>query len=187
MRVRLTALMAAAIALAVPGGVAESKAGSASKTYNELSSAVSRSSVNLELTLLRNDATCEPGSPTAAKIRKQYELFQRSIGSLENYFAHSLVRTGLPLTASFRLSVADKALKKQCLDIADDQYRQVMSIYTGSAYSALRDRAKIGIDDVRENERSEPLSIKNIPIHRVSRWSWSANGFRNRTILRTLS
>lgn len=48
-----------------------------------------------------------------------------------------------------RHAFADLALKKGCLDTADHHYRHIMKRYTGSAYAAHRDRAKIGIEDVR--------------------------------------
>ena len=43
----------------------------------------------------------------------------------------------------------DGALKSGCLDVADQAYRRIISYYTGSAYAGIRDRAKLGIDDVR--------------------------------------
>ena len=120
-----------------------------------MTAAVSKSSVDLELLLLQGGATCDPTLPASAKIGRQHELFESYVGALENYFARSGVNTDIGLIASFRLAVADKALKKGCFDIADKQYRQVMSIYSGSSYSALRDRAKIGIEDIRDARRRE--------------------------------
>ena len=49
-----------------------------------------------------------------------------------------------------RFDIADTALKGDCLDIADENYRHVIKVYTGSSYAAQRDRAKLGIDDVRQ-------------------------------------
>lgn len=48
---------------------------------------------------------------------------------------------------SFRL--ADKALALGCLDTADSTYRGLIEFYVGNAYQGIRDRAKVGIDDVR--------------------------------------
>ncbi len=50
---------------------------------------------------------------------------------------------------SLAFALADGALKNGCLDAADQAYRRIISFYTGSAYSGIRDRAKLGVDDVR--------------------------------------
>jgi hypothetical protein len=51
--------------------------------------------------------------------------------------------------ASLRLDVADLALKSKCFDIADENYRYVVKNYSSDLFSGLRQRAQIGIDDVR--------------------------------------
>lgn len=52
-------------------------------------------------------------------------------------------------TASMNFEIADSALKNGCLDFADKAYREIIVIYIGTAYAAYRDRARIGIDDIR--------------------------------------
>lgn len=44
---------------------------------------------------------------------------------------------------------ADESLKRRCLDVADSTYRRLVEFYVGSAYGGIRDRARLGIDDVR--------------------------------------
>lgn len=44
---------------------------------------------------------------------------------------------------------ADSALKKGCLDDANIVYRDIVNMYVGQAYGGIRDRARLGIDDVR--------------------------------------
>jgi hypothetical protein len=44
---------------------------------------------------------------------------------------------------------AEEAFKKGCLDEADNAYRDIIKFYIGEAYSGIRDRAKLGIDDIR--------------------------------------
>lgn len=51
----------------------------------------------------------------------------------------------------FRL--AETALKQKCPDIADRIYREIVANYTGASYAGIRDRARIGLDDVREARR----------------------------------
>ena len=50
----------------------------------------------------------------------------------------------------YRFIIADLALKKNCVNIADKNYRHIVSRYSGEAYRSHRERARIGIDDVRE-------------------------------------
>ncbi len=51
----------------------------------------------------------------------------------------------------FRL--AETALKQKCPDIADRVYRDIIANYTGASYAGIRDRARVGLDDVREARR----------------------------------
>jgi hypothetical protein len=46
--------------------------------------------------------------------------------------------------------LADAAKGKGCLDVADSIYRGLISLYVGSAYGGIRDRARLGIEDIRE-------------------------------------
>jgi hypothetical protein len=63
-----------------------------------------------------------------------------------------VARQAINLGAEFRLSIADQAQKAGCLDFADDQYRHVISLYTQDFASAFRQRAQIGIDDIRSRK-----------------------------------
>lgn len=47
------------------------------------------------------------------------------------------------------LRVADGAKSRRCKDVARELYEFVVSTYIGSGYSGLRDRARIGLDDLR--------------------------------------
>lgn len=55
--------------------------------------------------------------------------------------------------ASYTIVAADSALKIGCIDIADEKYRSIVNEYTGSAFFNLRERAKIGIEDVRSRRK----------------------------------
>jgi len=56
-------------------------------------------------------------------------------------------------SATYQLDIADGALRKSCIDFADVVYRDVIKIYTGLGYAAHRQRAEIGLADVREARR----------------------------------
>jgi len=64
-----------------------------------------------------------------------------------------LHRQNVETSIAARFGIADTALKHGCIDIADENYRHIFKVYTGSLYNAHRERAKIGIDDVREKRR----------------------------------
>ena len=51
---------------------------------------------------------------------------------------------------SWVLEVADAARQHRCPDVARGLYDAVIATYTGSAYAALRQRAQIGIEDLRQ-------------------------------------
>lgn len=53
-----------------------------------------------------------------------------------------------------RLEIADKAFQAGCYERAEHEYRKVIKEHTGSQEAALRDRAKVGIDDVRSKSGS---------------------------------
>ncbi len=58
----------------------------------------------------------------------------------------------LQKSAAQRFEMADTALSAGCLDVADDGYREILKTYTRPSDQAIRDRAKIGIDDVRAKQ-----------------------------------
>lgn len=56
------------------------------------------------------------------------------------------------------LALADMALRKGCLDIADRNYRGVAT----SPIASTRERAKMGVEDVREARRKEDAKAKKV-------------------------
>ena len=53
------------------------------------------------------------------------------------------------MLAGVHLEIADSARKRGCLDFADGVYRYVISTFIGTGYAAHRQRAQIGLDDIR--------------------------------------
>lgn len=51
--------------------------------------------------------------------------------------------------ARYQNRVAQAAADKGCSDLARELYLDVIDRYTGTAYAAMRERARIGIDDLR--------------------------------------
>ena len=57
-------------------------------------------------------------------------------------------------SAMYQLEIADGALNKKCVDFADVVYRDVIKVFVGLAYGGYRQRAEIGLADVREARQS---------------------------------
>lgn len=61
---------------------------------------------------------------------------------------------GTPIFISTYLDLADAYLLGGCFKEANIIYRDVIHTYTGSSYAAFRERAAIGVDDVRAGQGS---------------------------------
>ena len=77
------------------------------------------------------------------KLKTQIRWFHRMKS------AASLERQARDRHTALAFSYADAALRKNCLDEADRAYRDLVHFYVGGAYGGIRDRARVGIDDVR--------------------------------------
>jgi hypothetical protein len=55
----------------------------------------------------------------------------------------------LQLRADWELTLADAVKGKGCLDYADQLYRHVLASYIGPLWQGYRDRAMVGIADIR--------------------------------------
>jgi hypothetical protein len=101
--------------------------------------------------LSRYAATSDCANADASAVKKNIAKLQEMVLSfhkLPSGFYHFENEAHQRHTA-LAFGYADEGLKKGCLDDADKVYRELISFYTGSAYDGIRDRAKLGIDDVR--------------------------------------
>lgn len=95
------------------------------------------------------------GANTPQTLAVPYAKFVISLTAFESRVMTASFPIDLSALASMRLQVADAALKSKCPGLADAQYRAVVSRYVGNSYQAFRERAKIGIDDVRALSASQ--------------------------------
>lgn len=58
--------------------------------------------------------------------------------------------------------LGDAALKKECLDEAEHQYRNMVTLFSGPGGAGYRDRARIGLDDIREKRSSLTYKAKSL-------------------------
>lgn len=79
--------------------------------------------------------------------------FSPRSGAGTRYRASKVVEDSLPSLTDTHFRLADGLLKRRCLDGADLLYRDILTRFSGSSYEALRERAKVGIDDVRSFRR----------------------------------
>jgi hypothetical protein len=87
--------------------------------------------------------------------RKEFSLYQqiRDTSYLVKSKAHmNDALAQLQKNLDERFELADAALSAGCFGLADDGYRDVIKTHVGSDYQAARDRAKVGIDDVRAKQ-----------------------------------
>lgn len=148
-------ILAAVIVLAVgcapqpgqPGGgpTKEQAAANRARPYVEGTAALSRFTAASDCT--NTDASAVKAN--IAKLQDHVSKWNR-IGR----FAYRYQREASERHTSLTFGFADAALAKGCLDDADKMYRSLISLYVGAAYSGIRDRAKLGIDDVRIAKRA---------------------------------
>lgn len=69
-------------------------------------------------------------------------------------------------TLSNILHFANIALKVKCYDTAENYYRLVLDRYVGTAYSGFRDKAKLGLEDVKEGRIKNPAP-SGIPVYGI--------------------
>lgn len=60
----------------------------------------------------------------------------------------------LSLHAGLAFEFADLAKDRGCLEIADRTYRDLIVAYPAAGDAGIRDRAKLGVDDIRELRRT---------------------------------
>ncbi|MGB9115155.1 hypothetical protein [Bradyrhizobium sp.] len=76
----------------------------------------------------------------------------------------------------YRLSIADTALKSNCLNMADEQYRAVLKDFSQINHGRYRELAKIGVDDVREKRVAQAAADQkhsgpsSVPWELVGEW-----------------
>jgi hypothetical protein len=95
---------------------------------------LAESSANLlETRMMRNyNATIDPRYSSTQKrsIREQLDVI-------------------IPLAANGRLDLADKASALGCKKAAKEHYNSILKTFVGTGYTSYRDRAKVGLADLR--------------------------------------
>ncbi|MBC2777123.1 hypothetical protein [Parasphingopyxis marina] len=83
----------------------------------------------------------------AANLQSQGTSSRAGAGT--RYIVRNILRDMIPLVAEAQFSMADLYLTERCLDEADGAYRSILANFPGAIYSSYRQRAQVGIDDVR--------------------------------------
>lgn len=118
-------------------------------TEEEAAANRARPFVEGEAALARYNA--DPGCQNAdsAQVETNIAELQDLVGSFNLTGIRDLENTARQRHTALAFGYADSALGKGCLDEAEATYRELVTFYVGSAYDGIRDRATIGIDDVR--------------------------------------
>jgi hypothetical protein len=69
----------------------------------------------------------------------------------------------------FRIRLAQAAAQKRCYEVASRTYGEVIDVFTGPPYSALRGRATTGLTSLRRNAPAEPRARTGEPSDRRER------------------
>lgn len=96
------------------------------------------------------------GSGSKEAVLKEIAELESQTGMFQTVQLYDYANTAREWHTSLAFAFAEAALKKGELDAADRVYRRLIEFYVGSAYSGIRDRARLGIDDVREVRRTAP-------------------------------
>ena len=93
-----------------------------------------------------NETTCDSDKAVTAQVNL---LTMRDSASLFPVVSARTARLLSSLWTTVQLDFADAALEKGCLDVADKEYREIIKTYTARYDGPARQRAQIGIDDIR--------------------------------------
>ena len=91
----------------------------------------------------------ECATTAASKVEAMMDELKTMTSNFHSIKMTSLEREARDRHTDLSFRYADAALHKNCLDQADQVYRDLIHFYVGGAYSGIRDRARVGIDDVR--------------------------------------
>lgn len=102
--------------------------------------------------------SCSKKSPRLDKaIDDSAGLIRRNQSMAENESDRRVIQAHRNLSntlsndlADIIFRAADSSLKAKCYEAANYYYRKIVSLFIGSSYAAQRQRAQIGIDDVRQ-------------------------------------
>jgi len=112
--------------------------------------------INTALIQYRNSPTCN--DPSILTVTGMTAV----IGSDPEAYNSGTFQTTLNnrlFSADALNRLAGAAMAKGCREVARDTYLSVITEYTGTAYAALRQRAQIGLDDLR----AAPASVTPAP------------------------
>jgi hypothetical protein len=97
------------------------------------------------------------GNMIEARTAKYYRALDDDPNKFSNVERNVFLDTIItlnPMAIGAKFNAADAYLAAGCLDPADQIYRDILATYTGSSFASVRERAKVGIDDVRAKKTS---------------------------------
>ncbi len=82
-------------------------------------------------------------------VKEMIEVLRIMVSAVHDQNIRDIEDTARVYHTGLTFDFADAALRRGCFDDADWGYRGLIEIYVGQAYGGIRDRARIGVDDVR--------------------------------------
>jgi len=84
--------------------------------------------------------------------KQTFESFQTLSALSQEMKLYAQEASGYLIEMMF--GVADLAFKRHQLETADEYYRQIIIYFSGPAANGIRERAKLGVEDVRDARRN---------------------------------
>lgn len=102
-------------------------------------------------------ASTECENPQRIEVLAKITELERDVSNYQSMGLDYMTREARERHISMAFDFADEALRRWCLDDADRVYRRLIDFYVGWNHSGIRDRARLGVEDVRdlrENSRT---------------------------------
>ncbi len=120
------------------GVTVEQAAGNRSRPYVEGVTALNRYTA---------ESRCDNQHSTI--VQDKISELEKTVSTFKKFGMSRYVPQARDMHTYLAFGYANEALKKGCLNDSISIYQRLFTFYTGSAYSGIRDSAKLGIEEVR--------------------------------------
>ena len=91
-------------------------------------------------------------------VQDKISELEYTVSTFKKFGMSKYIPQAREMHTSLAFNYANEALKKGCLNDSVLIYRRLFTFYTGSAYSGIRDNAKLGMEDVRVARKLSPTT-----------------------------
>jgi len=87
--------------------------------------------------------------PHSHVVKEKITELEKNVSTFGTINMYQYENEASQMHTDLAFTFANLAMKNGCLDDADQVYRRLIAFYVWSAYSGIRDRARLGIEDIR--------------------------------------